>query len=149
MLTRITGVKMISEKFEFPNQLINEDETEFDDMKNIVSIDRSKLLERIYEEAEDLLANLFKNPDDTDIQAKLNDKNKKIATRNEIDNIKTNERDEALIDVKTISEFFVRRNALHKELAQSLKDHVMYESLLEKLAEEFASFIDENDYLVK
>lgn len=86
-------------------------------MKSIVSIDRSKLLERIYEKIKDLLANLFKNLDNTSIQIKLNDKNKKIVARNEINNIKTNECDKILIDVKTIFEFFVRRNVLHKELA--------------------------------
>lgn len=140
---------MISEKFEFPNQSVNKEETEFDNIKSIVSIDRSELLERIYRETENLLADLSKNPGDTGIQVKLNNKNKKIAARNKIDNIKTNKRNNVLIDVKTISEFFVRRNVLHKELTQSSKNHVMYENFLKKLAGEFALFIDKNSYFVK
>jgi len=82
-----------------------------------VSINRLELLERIYKEIEDLLVDLFKNFDDTSIQAKLNNKNKKIATKNKINNIKTSEYNNVLIDIKTISKFFVRQNVLYKELA--------------------------------
>ncbi len=82
-----------------------------------MSINRLELLERIYKEIEDLLVDLFKNFDDTSIQAKLNNKNKKIATKNKINNIKTSEYNNVLIDIKTISKFFVRQNVLYKELA--------------------------------
>jgi len=114
-----------------------------------VLIDRLKLLKRIYREIKDLLANLFKNLNNTSIQVKLNNKNKKIATKNKIDNIKTSKRNNILIDIKTISKFFVKRNVLHKELTQSFKNYIIYENFLKKLAKEFALFIDKNDYLVK
>lgn len=117
ILTRIIDVRIINKKFEFLDQPINKDKTKFDNIKSIVSINRLELLERIYKEIEDLLVDLFKNFDDTSIQAKLNNKNKKIATKNKINNIKTSEYNNVLIDIKTISKFFVRQNVLYKELA--------------------------------
>lgn len=114
-----------------------------------MSISRSKVLERIYNKIEDLLANLFKIFNNIDIQVKLNNKNKKIATRNKVDNIKTNKLDKIFIDIKIIFEFFVRQNVLYKKLARDFKDRVIYKNLLNKLAKENYILLDNNDYSIK
>jgi len=79
----------------------------------------------------------------------LDNKNKEIAARNTVDNIKTNKRKKIFIDIKAISEFFVRRNILYKQLARESEDRVIYKNLLNKLAEEIISLIDNNSYSKK
>ncbi len=105
---------------------------------NVKSIDRVEFLEQIYRTIEDLLVNLFKNPNNINIVTKLNNVNKKILERNNLNN--------NVIVVREIYKLFTIQNILYKKLYQDLLNK-MCEQQLNELAKKFAILVNNKDYL--